>query len=225
MLPYTLSSSHIPLLDRFHKLVELSEATSMLRDLVNALHAAKSGGGKAVPDIKILLTNWRERLPNKFEDFSLWGSLFSWRMHVFRFAVSLYSKQDISPISIFNSVDPQVHLLHDSAWTLVKLASVARKQKLGIQAQSILNETYSFDRIDKRDAFLKLKEQIKLLLPSTNLGNVGVAEASVACCLINNSNMDCFTDGQKAELFTLKADALFQINSSGYFDILIFVTI
>ena len=147
-LPPNPSYAHLLLLDRFQKLVELNESSQLFREIITP---AKGSNPKQPPDFKNIFTNWRERLPNKWDDFTIWSSLFAWRIHMFRFCVSMYSKQEFnlstSTMNVFNCTDSQLCLLHDAPWTMIKLAGIARKQRSLVLSQVILNDTYSIEKM------------------------------------------------------------------------------
>ena len=49
----------------------------MLLELNNAQRQS------SIPDLSSILTTWRERLPNAWEDLPAWNDLVSWRNHMF----------------------------------------------------------------------------------------------------------------------------------------------
>ena len=56
---------------------ELHESAQMLLELNNAQRQS------SIPDLSSILTTWRERLPNAWEDLPAWNDLVSWRNHMF----------------------------------------------------------------------------------------------------------------------------------------------
>ena len=87
-------------------LVECREATSIIMKIT------KSNQSDNVPDLKSTLSTWRERLPNKWEDMTVWDDLLSWRGHTFDFIMKNFHQEEALR-----------HQLHDAPWTVIKLAS------------------------------------------------------------------------------------------------------
>lgn len=47
-------------------------------------------------DIGTILQQWRQRLPNKWEDILVWSDLLSWRQAVFQVLSSAFNANDVS---------------------------------------------------------------------------------------------------------------------------------
>ena len=79
-LPEIVSQAHVPLLQVFQQFVELQEAQQIFTSL-----AATSAANLDVrsQELKSILTTWRDRLPNLWDDINVWSDLVAWRQHVF----------------------------------------------------------------------------------------------------------------------------------------------
>ena len=106
-----MSQSHVGLLQLFQQFVELQESTHVLAGVVppqtNGLCACRlrtiatkvaaarmankmrrlcirtGPAQQLITDVKGVVSTWRERLPNKWDDITVWTDLLSWRQHVF----------------------------------------------------------------------------------------------------------------------------------------------
>ena len=63
---------------------------------------------------------WRHRLPNDYEDLTVWDDVFTWRSHMFNAITSNFKWSDPGTLAT----------LHDQPWTAIRLATTARKQDL-----------------------------------------------------------------------------------------------
>jgi len=139
------------------------------------------------PDLRHLLSTWRDRLPNAWEGMPAWDGVHTWRHHVF----SLISApaQALIPGSggqPWVRVPPErLPLLQDAPWTVIRLAHVARK--LGLKdvaavmlarldggppvstAASASSATSAAPSpaslLDPADAFMRVREQLLVNLP------------------------------------------------------------
>jgi hypothetical protein len=181
---------HAHLLHLFHQLVELRESGQIM---VEVNHNASQ---RTLPDFKAILGTWRERLPNRWDSLRVWDDIFCWRTEVFK-----------TITSNFNYSDPgSLACLHDTPWTVIKLAHTARKQSLHEVCLNSLSKLYTVATMDVQDAFEKLREQIIICYasPSEHRGGLNI---------INNTNLDYFNPQQKAELFRLKGMFLSQLGA------------
>ncbi len=109
---------------------------------------------QTIPEIKNILTTWRERLPNKWEDVTVWSDVLSWRHHVFALINAAFQ-----PLVEVNSAVAYIGH-HETAWTINKFANVARKHHLIDVCLNWLSKIYSLPNIEIHDAFVKLREQV-----------------------------------------------------------------
>ena len=67
------------LLQVFQQVVELQESSQILVEVNNTARGQHAVPGGAVAELKHILQTWRERLPNKWDDISVWNELITWR--------------------------------------------------------------------------------------------------------------------------------------------------
>ncbi|OQR95529.1 phosphatidylinositol kinase (PIK-L3) [Thraustotheca clavata] len=180
-LPRILSNAHIPLLHLFHQFVEVKESIQMMTDIKLASQQHN------LPNLKSSINTWRERLPNKHDPILLWDDILTWRSHMFNVVKSTFSWSDAQHLAC----------MHDSPWSIVKMAHTARKQQLPEVCLHALSQLYTIPAMDVQDAFSKLREQVSICYETTKEYKGGLS-------LLNNTNLDYFDARQKAELFRLK---------------------
>ena len=197
-LPPTVSMAHVPLLQHFQQVVELHEASAIFTALqmTNAANLEKRSG-----ELKGVLQAWRERLPNLWDDISIWSDVVAWRQHVFTAINNTY----LPLIPQVPQVNPQAggnttfgyRGYHETAWIINRFAHVARKHHLMDVCHTFLTKIYTLPNIEISEAFLKLREQARCHYQNPNELHAGLE-------VINNTNLMYFTNSQKAEFFTLK---------------------
>jgi transformation/transcription domain-associated protein len=181
-LPRVLSRAHVRLMHLFHKFIEVKESIQMMSDIKCASQQ------HSLPNLKPSINTWRERLPNKWEPILLWDDILTWRSHMFQVVKSTFAWSD-----------PQVlACMHDTPWSIIKLAHTARKQHLPDVCLGALSKLYSVPAMDVQDAFSKLREQVSICYESST-------EYSGGLSILNNTNLDYFSLRQKSEMFRLKA--------------------
>lgn len=181
-LPRVLSRAHIPLMHLFHKFVEVKESIQMMADIKHASQI------HTLPNLKPSINTWRERLPNKWEPILLWDDILTWRSHMFHVVKTTFSWSDAQMLAC----------MHDSPWSVIKLAHTARKQHLPDVCLGALSKLYAVQAMDVQDAFSKLREQVSICYESSTDYTGGLS-------ILNNTNLDYFSLRQKAEMFRLKA--------------------
>lgn len=212
----TLPSNHSKdrILHLFQLMVELNESQSILLNLSPSNLTARP---QLLADIKTVLSTWRDRLPNNWDDIDTWNELLAWRQHVFN-AIGMQMQNvllDPSIASASNSQNPHIQALnsfafrgyHESAWLINKFSHVARKQGLSNVCLSFLNKIYTLPNIEIQDAFKKLREQVKCYLTS----NIQ-SDLITGLEIINATNLGYFVANQKAEFFTFKAKFLARLD-------------
>lgn len=197
-LPSDMSYAHVPLLQHFQQFVELQEAVQIFGSLhtTNAQNLEKKSS-----DLKMVLQAWRERLPNLWDDISVWSDLVAWRRNVFNAINSAYlpliqNTAQNGNASSSNSFGYRGH--HETAWIINRFAHVARKHHLLDVCQVYLQTIYTLPNIEISEAFLKLREQARCHYEKASELQSGLE-------VINNTNLMYFTNQQKAEFYTLKA--------------------
>ena len=193
-LPKRITNAHIPILQQFQQLVELHDASVISISLAqtNSSNLDQKSG-----ELKLLLSMWRDRLPNMWDDINAWQDLVTWRQHVFGLINRKY----------LNLLGPQpgnasgnsyaYRGFHETAWIINRFAHVARKHQLPEVCITQLGKIYTLPNIEIQEAFLKLREQAKCHYQNQNELNSGLD-------VINNTNLNYFVPQQKAEFFTLK---------------------
>eukprot|EP00466_Bigelowiella_natans_P000476 jgi/Bigna1/33130/e_gw1.1.3.1 len=186
-LPNFVSNSHTGLLHRFHILVELKESIGIIHELNNYRRQNQ------VPNLKTFITTWRERLPNKWEEIPVWSEVTTWRNQMFNLITSTFPINDMGHSGYSR--------MHDIPWTFIKFAQIARKQHLSTVCLTSLAKLYRYPSMEAMDAFSKLREHIKCCLQSP-------MEIRAALNIISKTNLEYFSNEQKAEIFRLKGEAL-----------------
>jgi transformation/transcription domain-associated protein len=203
-LPEMSVQSHVPLLQQFQQLVELQESARVLVEIGNgnkqhvgtAPLGAVHGG---YVDLKDILETWRLRTPNEWDNMSVWYDLLQWRNHMYNTVINAFKD--------FSNTNPQLHQLgyRDKAWSVNKLAHVARKQGLYDVCVNVLNKMYGYAQMEVQEAFVKIREQAKAYLEMRG-------ELISGINLINNTNLDYFPIQHKAEILRLKGEFLQKLN-------------
>ncbi len=236
----TADGAHNGLLRLFHQLVEVHESGQIMLEVSqhtrNHQHhhhqqqqLQQQGQHHQAPpppppDFKYIIHTWRNRLPNKWDPIPEWDDLFCWRHWVFKATSDAFRQR--------TQEHPQQLLrLHDTPWTVLKLAHTARKLRLEDVALSSLSRLYDTPHMDVSDAYTKLREQILMCHPFMHAPNasfaahMGGGSSSIGLpveltaaktqqmlrgglSLVNNTNLEYFNDTQRAELFRLKGTFL-----------------
>lgn len=202
-IPKMHSGAHQVFLHHFQMFVEMYEASSLYSNL-------GTGGPSLVrpqflSELKGVLLSWRERLPSKWDDVDLWSDTLAWRQHVF----SSLNQSFMGPDSIVNpatggpgtgSVNSHPFAYrgyHELAWLINRFSQIARKNGMYDVCLSFLNRIYSLPNIEIHDAYMKLVEQSKCYLNTPE-------DLPTALEVINATNLNYFSNVQKAEFFALK---------------------
>ncbi|THH10763.1 hypothetical protein EW146_g8270 [Bondarzewia mesenterica] len=197
-LPPQLSTAHVPLLQHFQQFVELQEAVQIFGSLssTNMQNLEKKSS-----ELKMVLQAWRERLPNRSDDISIWSDLVAWRQNVFNAINKAYVPLITGPAqggaAASNTNTYGYRGYHETAWIINRFAHVARKHDLLEVCFTLLNKIYTLPNIEISEAFLKLREQARCHYQKPNDLQAGLE-------VINNTNLMYFSIAQKAEFYTLK---------------------
>ncbi|CAJ0885247.1 10109_t:CDS:10 [Entrophospora sp. SA101] len=184
-LPKIVSESHISLLHSFQLMVEFDEATKIFSNLSNYIQSLDNQN-----EIRNVLSSWRERLPNMWDDINIWSDIVAFRKHIFN--VISKSFEQFQNLQI-NS-NHRGH--HETAWIINRFAHVARKHQLYDVCTEFLQKIYTLPNIEIQEAFLKLREQAKCHYQNN--------EINQALDVIINTNLHFFSSQQKAEFHTLQ---------------------
>ncbi|CAN8095423.1 unnamed protein product [Discula destructiva] len=202
-LPKQPTHAHVPLLQNFQQLVELHDASVICGSLANTTQQnldVKSS------ELKLLLSGWRDRLPNVWDDITAWQDLVNWRQHIFTLINNKYLT--LLPNGGQNPGGSSFAYrgFHETAWIINRFAHVARKHNLFEVCITQLGRIYTLPNIEIQEAFLKLREQAKCHYQNPNELQSGLE-------VINNTNLNYFSPTQKAEFYTLKGMFLEKLNS------------
>ncbi|KAF2159890.1 hypothetical protein M409DRAFT_37843 [Zasmidium cellare ATCC 36951] len=201
-LPRRITGAHIGLLQNFQQLVELHDASVICQSL-----AQTNAGNLDVKsqELKVLLSTWRDRLPNLWDDINAWQDLVTWRQHIFQLINGTYLS--LLPNNGQNATGNSFAYrgYHETAWIINRFAHVARKHNMPEVCITQLSKIYTLPNIEIQEAFLKLREQAKCHYQNRS-------ELTNGLEVINNTNLNYFGQQQKAEFYTLKGMFLSKLN-------------
>ncbi|CDZ98369.1 Histone acetyltransferase SAGA, TRRAP/TRA1 component, PI-3 kinase superfamily [Phaffia rhodozyma] len=190
-LPKAITMAHVPLLQLFQQFVELQEASLVFESL--AMTNAQNLEFRVGHDLKGIFTTWRERLPNFWDDISVWSDLLAWRQHVFSAVTKVYVP--LIPQGETSTFGYRGY--HETAWMINRFGHVARKHQLHEVCSNALNKIYALPNIEISEAFLKLREQAMCHYQKPDRLAEGLES-------ISTTNLMYFAPAQKAEFLTLK---------------------
>ncbi|KAK5166740.1 transcription-associated protein 1 [Saxophila tyrrhenica] len=194
-LPKRTTNAHIGLLQNFQQLVELHDASVICQSLGQT--TAQNLDVKS-QELKVLLSTWRDRLPNLWDDINAWQDLVTWRQHIFQLINTTYLQ--LLPPAGANAAAGNSYAYrgyHETAWIINRFAHVARKHQMPEVCITQLSKIYTLPNIEIQEAFLKLREQAKCHYQNRS-------ELTSGLDVINNTNLNYFGQNQKAEFYTLK---------------------
>jgi transformation/transcription domain-associated protein len=200
-LPKRITNAHVPILQHFQQFVELHDASLICA----SLHSTTATNlDMKSQELKLLLQTWRDRLPNFWDDINAWQDLVTWRQHIFQLINGTYLH--LLPPQQGNASGNSFAYrgYHETAWIINRFAHVARKHNLPEVCINQLGRIYTLPNIEIQEAFLKLREQAKCHYQNRSELNSGLD-------VINNTNLNYFTQQQKAEFYTLKGMFLDQL--------------
>ncbi|KAJ3022967.1 hypothetical protein HKX48_004725 [Thoreauomyces humboldtii] len=207
-LPKQAIEAHVDLLHNFQQIVELHEGAQIqaILGLTNASNLVEK-----TQEMKGVLSTWKDRLPNMWDDISIWSSLVAWRQHVFQ----IINKAYLPLIPLLpqqhngtNANNPSSHAFrgyHETAWIINRFAHTARKHQLIDVCNDSLSKIYTLPNIEIHEAFYKLREQAKSYF-------VNATDYATGLDVINNTNLLYFNNAQKAEFFALKGIFFAKLN-------------
>ena len=201
-LPRVIGPIHISLLRLSHKVVEVNEASQIL----TSLQQVNTVGPQALSDLKVIPKNWRDRLPNKFDDLSYWSDILNLRQHMFK---AIVSNCEGFTQTMSDQHSPTLTAFHNSAFSFVKYASIARKQDLITVCLDALFRIMSIPQVQPQDKFIKQKEKIKCYIKIGHIMND--TELQDAIDNIDRTDVTSFTSQSKSDFFSYKAVLLSHI--------------
>ncbi|KAI7110942.1 hypothetical protein KC324_g19938, partial [Hortaea werneckii] len=193
-LPRRITNAHVGLLQNFQQLVELHDASVICQSLAQT---NSNNLDVKSQELKVLLSTWRDRLPNLWDDINAWQELVTWRQHIFGLINSTYL--GLLPQTGNNATGNSYAYrgYHETAWIINRFAHVARKHQMPEVCITQLSKIYTLPNIEIQEAFLKLREQAKCHYQNRS-------ELTSGLDVINNTNLNYFGQQQKAEFYTLK---------------------
>ena len=192
-LPSLDAATHTPLLQIFQQFQELQESAQMLLEISNAQRTSSP------PELSSILTTWRERLPNKWEDLPAWNDLVSWRNHMFSHINNVLARVQTD--------NPQVTTaaMQELLWTNTRFAHVARRQSLPEACVNIIAKIQTVSSgmpsADLHDGFSKLREQARACLQLQSHTAQGLE-------LLQRADLKLLSPSQKSEIYVTKAELL-----------------
>lgn len=190
-LPGAITGAHLPLLQLFQQVVELGEAAQVFDSL--QMTTAQTLEARVNTELKGIFQTWRDRLPNFWDDISVWSDLLAWRQHVFQAVTRVYMPM-ITPTE---GITHGYRGYHETAWMINRFGEVARRHGLLDVCSTALNKIYMLPNIEISEAFLKLREQALCYFQKPEKFNEGLDN-------ISTTNLMYFAQPQKAEFLTLK---------------------
>jgi hypothetical protein len=155
-----------------------------------------------------IMHTWRNRLPNKWDSASVWADILTWRQHMYGLVVRAFEGRIASK---------QMSLLHDTEWTKLKLAQVARDQHLPEFVQRMLRHnaqaipSSGAESAENSQAFLfqRLREKVRGMFEDPLRLEDALHE-------VLKTDVSTFAPWQCAELFSLKALILERMGPDRY---------
>ena len=201
-LPRVIGPIHISLLRLSHKVVEVNEASQIL----TSLQQVNNVGPQGLAELKTIPKTWRDRLPNKFDDLSYWSDILNLRQHMFKAIVS--NCEGFSQ-TLNEQYSPTLTAFHNSAFSFVKYASIARKQDLINVCLDALVRIMSIPQVQPQDKFVKQKEKIKCYIKVAQM--MSETELQEAVENIDATDVTSFSSHSKSDFFSYKAVLLSHI--------------
>ena len=196
-LPASTSASHIPLFQRFQNIVELQESIIIMSKLQKTKRSHGNAYPHQMPDLTTHLHVWKERLPNDWEDATIWTDILSWRLHMFDIIKAENQARNGRQSSKQNNRKNKNTKVQDEPWTLLQLCTIAQKQKLDGLSLVCLDKLARIQKMELAEVFDKLTQQVSMCLEDPLLLNNGLV-------MLNKTNFGYFSKEQQSELFRLK---------------------
>ncbi|KAL9657302.1 hypothetical protein ABK040_011522 [Willaertia magna] len=149
-LPSFLCSNHNHILHNFQQLYELHESANLLNDAKKPL---------STTELKGFLTTWRDRIPNKWDDISMWNDILTWRYH--------FLKRMSEKFEDLKEEHHRALCLNEAIWTLNKFAKITRKQNLvepGLRMLADSGKLLMNLKTETTESFVRVYEILKCFL-------------------------------------------------------------
>lgn len=163
-LPEFRTSIHSTVLHNIQQLYELQESARALFEL----EKARAAGQTQQRDSSAVFNQWRDRIPNEWEDISFWNEIVSWRLHFFK-ALNESSTPAVPACAVPRQL--AVAARNEFIWTLLRFARILRKNKLTSSCRCALDSLKksreaSEQKRDTSDQCLRIIESAKCALTS-----------------------------------------------------------
>lgn len=152
---YVAYGEHTRILELTHRVRELAEASGVLRAVSNSMRNSSR------PNVKPVLDDWRERLPNRWDGLRAWDDILTWRHHVFLSTVTTLQAAAGSGVKLDAT---EMQRYHDASWTVLQSAHVARKLGLHQTCMHTLTRLMPVDQFVSSEAARKTRETISVAL-------------------------------------------------------------
>jgi transformation/transcription domain-associated protein len=177
-LPSFLCSTHIGMLHNFQQLLELHESHQLLGDSARPLTSS---------ELKAFLSTWRDRVPNKWDDISMWTDILTWRCHFLKFMSKKFEGNKVSE-------HHRALCLNEAIWTQNKLAKICRKQDFIEPALKLLGEAHKLLntlKIESNESFVRIYEILKCYMREGRYNDaLDLIDSDMSAKLKNNHKMD-----------------------------------
>ena len=128
------------------------------------------GPPSVTPDLSKTLLTWKQRLPDRSQGLSRWDAILRWRLTVFDSVLRMCQLHHNSD----NPNAANIHNLQDSAWTVLSLVRVARRQHLLDVSTKSSAPLQNMKLMEINDSFTRLREQILLSLSTKVLAYLDI---------------------------------------------------
>ncbi|EIE23491.1 hypothetical protein COCSUDRAFT_65942 [Coccomyxa subellipsoidea C-169] len=138
-----------------------------------------------------ILETWRLRTPNEWEPLGTWADVLNWRNAIYNVVINAFKN--------VGDMAPHLHQLgyRDKAWSVNRLAAIARKHDCPEVCKNIIATQYGFNAMEVQEAFVKIREQAQAFLEQPDQLIAGLN-------LLSGQNLDYFQTPHQAELFRLE---------------------
>lgn len=165
----------LPLLAQFQRLVELQDSTRVLLDLGQQHHSPPD---QPFAELKETMETWRLRTPNGWERLGVWADVLLWRNAIYNIVINAFKG--------YADTAPHLHQLgyRDKAWSVNRLARVARHQGCPEACKAAIALLYGFNAMEVQEAFVKTCEQAQAFLMQARAcaaRTLALAQCQAAC--------------------------------------------
>ena len=184
-----IGNAHVGALHRAHQLVEIAEANYMVTHLTSTA-STTNVSTDSTKHFLTLVSSWKERNPNTWDDLSVWHDVYAWRWNFLRLVMN---HELVLPSAQEHSLD-----------TVMAFVRTARKQNLICVAEKMMmQQLLSVTPSQAHTEYAVVRENIKIAMLSR-------PDHSYALKCVMLSDLTQRNDIQRAELFHMKAKLMQQ---------------